>query len=820
MSGLGNMKIKYFLTCGLLAFMPVLVAEDEGVEAEILRKEAIRLGEQRAQAESHFETGVLLYRQQQYKKAVEQFSEALRLNPEDEEAKRYLMRTRSVMGVREATVQAKSEWLEQNLSVKREAQWTDVNRLLENAEDDYESMKSKSYGQDDTLKMVDIQRLREAYEKVLEKLKPLDASELKRKNNEMVVSRLKMLASLEESTKSSIDARMRKDSQRKMITETKENEDYLKNRVNNILSAAETELEKERFQACLELCEDVLTVDPANARAIQMRGLAVRARARKADSDIDFNRKKELRRRLLKIKEAFIPYASSVVYPDDWEVVANRQSQEFGKREAPAWKRSLESMLDKYLSYRCPGLPLVEVLQQLSELSGLNIVLSPKVIQEKDESELELNEFNYGHMKLRHILQWVCREVDLAYVLKYDVIYVTNRNAASENTVIRVYDVQDLLATKQNFAAPTLQDGFAGEGGEELEIAADDIEQEDPISGDVLVEMIQKSIAGNWEEGENVLIRPLETGAILIKNTPEVHGQVMELLNTLRKTSALQVEVEARSLTVSEGFFREIGFDWTGLNSVSALSSGSAVGFVDQTNDKYDLKAAIVNSLASEIPGVGFFMEHSILGSFQAKVLMKALEQDEETTELIAPKLVLVNNVLGYIRLGRTQNYISGYETGEGDDSVGIQPTIETVDEGQLLAVTATVSSDRKYITLRLHPDFQDVSIPRTAQVTGTQTTATLAGESVTSYSLPVDLPEVTKRQVRTTAVIPDDGVLILGGVSSTSEESRSKGVPILSKVPFLGRLFRSDHKSDSSKDEMLLVHGKIIVFDELEAGL
>jgi type II secretory pathway component GspD/PulD (secretin) len=522
----------------------------------------------------------------------------------------------------------------------------------------------------------------------------------------------------------------------------------------------------------------------------------------------------------LKIKEAFVPYSSSVVYPDNWDVVSNRQSQELGLKEDPAWKRKLDELLDKHLSYRCPGLPLTAVLSQLSELSGLNIVLSPRVLQERDEAELELSEFNYGHMKLRHILQWVCREVDLAFILKYDVIYITNKNSAMEKTKIRIYDVQDLLSSKQNYLAPSLNDGFLGaEGG--LDIAAEDIEQEDPISGDIIVEMIQKSIAGNWEDGEGVLIRPLETGAIVIKNTNDVHQQVVDLLNTLRKTSALQIEVEARSLSITKGFFRELGFDWTGLNSVAPLDVGAAAGFVDNRNESFDIKGAIVNGLTSEIPGIGFFLEHSILGSFQAKVLLKALEQDQDTTELIAPKLVLVNNILGYIRLGRTQNYISGYELGGGDEgSVGLQPIITSVDEGQLLAVTATVSSDRRYITLRLHPDFQEVSIPRVATVQGTQTTAGPAGPSVTSYNLPVDLPYVVKKQVRTTAVIPDDGVLILGGVSSSTEDKRVRGVPLLSKIPILGRLFRSDHKSDSSSDEMLLVHGKIIVFDELEADL
>ena len=63
---------------------------------------------------------------------------------------------------------------------------------------------------------------------------------------------------------------------------------------------------------------------------------------------------------------------------------------------------------------------------------------------------------------------------------------------------------------------------------------------------------------------------------------------------------------------------------------------------------------------------------------------MRAIEEDSDTTTLISPRLVLVNNILGYIRLGETQNYIAGYEIGD-EDQAGVQPVIETLDAGQLL---------------------------------------------------------------------------------------------------------------------------------------
>lgn len=825
-----------FAFLGFLGLLVSTIGAETNVEMEqgIFEKESILAGERRAQAENHYETGIMLYRQQQYEKAGKFFRKAVQLNPDDQDAKNYLIRVQSVLGVRGATVKAQSEWLEQNLVVRRQEQWAELNKRLELADNAYlqftedtsDLFFQKVTGERSTLLYDELGKLEEVedlYENALELIKTMDVSEDQRRARGKIMNRIAEIRTRATALRAEVESVKRLESKRRMISERVEDEKYLKNKIRNILEAAEAELAREDYDKCMSLCDDILVVEPTNKAAKTLRRKALELRHRKVASRTTFERKKEMTRRLLKIKEAFVPYTSSVVYPDDWQKISTRQQKQLNEGGSPAWKRRLDAVLDRYVSYSCPGLPLTEVLAQLSELSGLNIVLSPKVLQERDETELELKEFNYGHMKLRHILQWVCREVDLTFTLKFDVVYVTNKTTATDETVIQIYDIQDLLQARQNFSAPSLEDGWSSsEGG--IEIDAVDVEEVEPITADVLLEMIESSIAGNWGEDEAVILRALETGALLVKNTQDVQYQIADLIRTLRRTSSLQIEVEARLLTVEKGFFRDIGFDWTGLDTAEPLSSGPTPGFFDRSNDKYDISGAIVNGLAAQngLSGIGFFLEHSILGSFQAKVLLKAVENDDDLTQLIAPKMVLVNNILGYIRLGRTQNLITSYEIGSSEDGGGggIQPVITSIDEGQLLAVTATVSSDRKYITLRLNPDFQEVTVPRTAILSGTQRATSAAGTTEATYTLPIDLPTVVKQKVRTTAVIPDDGVLILGGVSTSREEAQDKGVPIISKVPVFGRLFRSDHRSDSSTDSMFLVHGKIIMFDELEANL
>ena len=812
------MTIKHFFVGGLLLSSALDLC---GVEEarELVQAESIRLGERRAQAESYYETGLLLYRQQQYEKAAGFFRKALSLNPDDQESKNYLIRVQSVLGVKSSQVGTDSEWIEQNIQVRKQEQWTEQKRLMQQADDSYDKLlRAENLGPSEKLaKVLEISAL---YLKNSELMQGYEPGEEKRQAEAVLKVKMEQLASMETKLRSQVESEMRTASQRQMQKERVSDATYLNNRIASILETAQAELTRENFDSCVNLCDDIILVDPSNKKAVFLKNQALEERHKRVAATTEFEQETELSRRLLKIKESFVPYSSSVVYPAEWSKTKKRE-ETVNKKELPSWQRKLEGYLEQSINFYVPSMPLQEVLNRLSEQVGVNLMLSSKVALGRDEKSLEVRELKFEHTKLRYILNWICREVNLHYVLKYDSILVTNKNVAVEEPTIQLYDVQDLLSINPNFAAPKLEDGIVQEGAE-IAVQAEPAGAVASISGDILVEMIQKSIAGAWSEN-GAKLRFLETGALFVKNSPEIHEQVLALLATLRKTSALQVEVEARSLEVKKGFFREIGLDWSGLNTVDPLNVGPKAGFTDRSNDKFSVKGSVVNGLQSQLPGNGLFVEHSILGSFQAKVLLTAIEQDQDTTELIAPKLVLVNNVLGYIRLGRTQNYIGGYEIGTaegGGGGAGIQPRIESADEGQLLAVTATISSDRKYITLRLHPDFQEVSIPRTIAVTGTIATTGIVGVTQSTYSLPLDLPTVSKRKVRTTAVIPDDGVLIMGGVATSHDIRQSRGIPVLSKIPILGRLFRSDSKDQSTGDSMLLVHGKIIVFEELEAGL
>ncbi len=70
--------------------------------------------------------------------------------------------------------------------------------------------------------------------------------------------------------------------------------------------------------------------------------------------------------------------------------------------------------------------------------------------------------------------------------------------------------------------------------------------------------------------------------------------------------------------------------------------------------------------------------------------------------------------------------------------------------------------------------------------------------------------PDILKRSIMTTLQIKDQQTVVLGGLINRTEGVSWKGVPILSKIPYLGRLFKSKSVTNSENELVILLTPKI----------
>jgi type II secretory pathway component GspD/PulD (secretin) len=163
--------------------------------------------------------------------------------------------------------------------------------------------------------------------------------------------------------------------------------------------------------------------------------------------------------------------------------------------------------------------------------------------------------------------------------------------------------------------------------------------------------------------------------------------------------------------------------------------------------------------------------------------------------------------------IAEQQSYIADYEiSGDSWD-----PVIRQFLQGVVFDVKPIVSADRRYITLELRPT--TATLLRMPEIVITSWTILDGGANAIMAVLdfPIQFPELQLRKVRTTVTIPDGGIIMLGGMMSDIKFQSETGVPFLSNIPVIGKLFRWNTTDNERRNLSILVTGRILLFDEEE---
>jgi general secretion pathway protein D len=92
--------------------------------------------------------------------------------------------------------------------------------------------------------------------------------------------------------------------------------------------------------------------------------------------------------------------------------------------------------------------------------------------------------------------------------------------------------------------------------------------------------------------------------------------------------------------------------------------------------------------------------------------------------------------------------------------------------------------------------------------------------EEVTRSGTTVQLPTFEVISVATTVSVPDGGTVLMGGIKRLREGRNEFGVPLLSKVPYIDRLFRNVGIGRETDSLMMMVTPHIIIQEEKEEEL
>ncbi|MCK4629180.1 MAG: hypothetical protein KAT56_09255, partial [Sedimentisphaerales bacterium] len=313
--------------------------------------------------------------------------------------------------------------------------------------------------------------------------------------------------------------------------------------------------------------------------------------------------------------------------------------------------------------------------------------------------------------------------------------------------------------------------------------------------------------------------------SLAVYQTAEVHEAIKDLLKKLRETYGTQVAIEARLLSISSNFLEDIGLD------VDFLINMNNAGF-DKFSDVAITQDSIsaVNPPATLVPGSlgggatpsAFTLSGTFLDNVQVDFLMRATQAHKRNRSLLAPHVTVFNGEEAMISFGTETNYVSSLESNIAYAAVAYEPEIETDFSGISLFITPVISEDKRFVMLNVEFEQETTRAMTTFSYLGTTETTSegTAGTQDTNLSVGstrIQLPEKDINSIMTHVAIPDGGTLLLGGQKIVGEVEIESGVPGLSKIPLISRLFSNRSITKDESVLLILIKPKIILQDEEE---
>jgi general secretion pathway protein D len=644
------------------------------------------------------------------------------------------------------------------------------------------------------------------------------------------------------------------------IEEQRKNEAEARRRtVADLIGNSKRLVNETRYSEALGVIDQILVLDPTNDYATGVRPLVEDKSHFQEQRRYREEHDRHLTKQLIQAEEAKIPYNDILRYPVNWPDISELRDQttasELGGTPAD---QATQLLLERRLpELKLDNIPFTDVIDALRDLTNANIFVNWRALESEGVDRAAPVTARLRDVKFAKALDTILKDVgggtvNLGYTIDDGVISISTQTDLAKNTLTRVYDIRDLIVEIPDFFdAPQFQlqqaNQTSGQGGgssgQSLFGGQTQGQTQDEGQRAALIteiqELIQETVdPESWREAGGTVgsIRVLN-GNLIVSQTPENHRALQGLLEQLRESQSIQITIEARFLTVQRNFLEDIGVDVDFIFNNDA-DADDKWGPIPVNNNSAVFTAnpitGIPGSIGNVAPttidpedplsvGVGALgLSGTYLDNFAVTFLVRATQAMQNSTVVTAPRVTLSNGQRGYVVVSTQTAYVSDLEPVVGTRSVGFDPTIGIIESGILLDVQGTVSADRKYVTLTLRPtlsrlaNLQPFTVQSAAQTTGGDDDNTEPIDTGIATAT-LQQPIVERTLVRTTVTVPDGGTLLLGGQTLAGEIEREAGVPVLSKIPFLKRLFTNRSTAKDEQVLLILVKPTIIIAKEQE---
>lgn len=286
------------------------------------------------------------------------------------------------------------------------------------------------------------------------------------------------------------------------------------------------------------------------------------------------------------------------------------------------------------------------------------------------------------------------------------------------------------------------------------------------------------------------------TNTLIVKDVADSIENIHKLISKI-DIPVRQVMIEARIVSATDTFSKEIGVRWGILSSGAATNRSLLVGGSNQTLadlKDFDIETTTVNGQTVSYPSydisspdnlsVDLGVTNPAAGSIAFGLLslsdvmldleLSALQADNRGEVISTPKVLTADK--------QTAKVSSGTQIPFPTEASGGGTTIEYKEAALSLEATPNITPDGK-IGLKL--DIKNAS--------------------------PNPDRSISEDSISTNVVVEDGQTVVLGGVFKNRASNGVDKVPFLGDLPYIGRAFRKDVRRNSKEELLIFVTPKLI---------
>ena len=281
---------------------------------------------------------------------------------------------------------------------------------------------------------------------------------------------------------------------------------------------------------------------------------------------------------------------------------------------------------------------------------------------------------------------------------------------------------------------------------------------------------------------------PIERIIVCYDNeNPSLYANFLDILYNQLDIAAKQILIEALVIEISSDDLTDTGINTEYLNQQDHLSiqTPSIDGSVTTPLSIIYSEDSFTTTTTDEY---GYLTTSQLDDIFQVK--LKALINAKSAEILSRPSILVLDGRQARIQIGQqipiTKLPVSSYS---GDEI--LIPDIEYLPVGIVLNIKPRISNDLKNVTMQVETIITET-------------------ENFTSNGV-LEAPIINNRKVESYVKVADNTPFIIGGLISNKESDNEGKIPLISKIPWLGKLFTWNAKQIIKKEVIVVITPHII---------